>query len=573
MENQIIPHVQGNVLSLAIKLQTETVTVDNGHVTKTYTDFVPNPNFPVTVLLASGLFSKKLTATMDGNVAHITDNGTLHIGKYSIEILCRDSYCNRMRFKKDAVVRVYDLTREADIPEGIEFSSETHWLTGAVFIAYGGSGGGGIAEETDPVFSASPAAGITQAIIAYWNAKQEAIGDLGQIRAGAAAGATALQPGALDGYATSDAVNRAIGRIQAAIDELMGADDVTVAINTFREIVAFLDSVENTETLAGIIAGLNTAIAAKYTKPETGIPASDLAQAVRNLLALAGTAVQPSALNGKMPLVVEITQTSNGGTVTCSANKTYAEIIAAVAAGRTVVAKSGHFVLPLVSADESEVVFASFPYYDEKHVFMYSIDEHNACFAYDYTLANVAFSGSYNDLDDTPDNLSDFNNDMGFARNIYGRLTNGSFYKGTYSGGQWRYEANAVTPATGVLYIDVADNVSYVWSGSTFVRIDEEPEQDLTVPVVTVSATGDVSQALNPNTFYKFGSVDSLDLTLVAGTGLVVYFGRFSTSANWGGTGLTVPNGVTEGANNPTVEASKTYEFNIMDNVLLLMEV
>ena len=96
---------------------------------------------------------------------------------------------------------------------------------------------------------------------------------------------------------------------------------------------------------------------------------------------------------------------------------------------------------------------------------------------------------------------------------------------------------------------------------------------DLETPSVTVSATGDVSQALNPNTFYRFGAVDSLDLTLVAGTGLVVYFGRFSTSANWGGTGLTVPSGVTEGANNPTVEASKTYEFNIMDNVLLLMEV
>lgn len=169
MENQIIPHVQGNVLSLAIKLQTETVTVDNGHVTKTYTDFVPNPNFPVTVLLASGMTCKKLTATMDGNVAHITDNGTLHIGKYSIEILCRDENGNRMRFKKDAVVRVYDLTREADIPEGIEFSSETHWLTGAVFIAYGGSGGG-IGEETDPIFSASPAAGITTEDIARWNA-------------------------------------------------------------------------------------------------------------------------------------------------------------------------------------------------------------------------------------------------------------------------------------------------------------------------------------------------------------------------------------------------------------------
>lgn len=427
MENQIIPHVQGNVLSLAIPLQTETVTVENGRVTKTYTDFMPNPNLPVTVLLASGLFSKKLTATMDGNVAHITDNGTLRIGKYSIEVLCRDENCNRMRFKKDAVVRVYDLTREADIPEGIEFSSETHWLTGAVFIAYGGSGGG--AEETDPVFSASPAAGITQEDIDNWDSK--------------------------------------------------------------------------------------------YDKPSTGIPKTDLASDVQTSLGKADTAVQPE--QGKGLFSGSYDDLSNKPTI--PAAQVQSDWNASSGMGE------------ILNKPE---------------------------------LADVATSGSYNDLEDTPDNLSDFNNDMGFARNIYGRLTNGSFYKGTYSGGQWIYKNTAVTPETGVLYIDVADNVSYVWSGSAFVRVDEEQTE---TPSVTVSATGDVSQALNPNTFYSFGAVDSLDLTLVAGTGLVVYFGRFSTSANWGGTGLTVPNGVTEGANNPSVEASKTYEFNIMDNVLLLMEV
>ena len=47
--------------------------------------------------------------------------------------------------------------------------------------------------ETDPVFSGSPAAEITQADINNWNAKQSAIGDLEDIRQGAAAGATAIQ--------------------------------------------------------------------------------------------------------------------------------------------------------------------------------------------------------------------------------------------------------------------------------------------------------------------------------------------------------------------------------------------
>ena len=44
------------------------------------------------------------------------------------------------------------------------------------------------------------------------------------------------------------------------------------------------------------VTGLVAALAAKYEKPGTGIPAADLAAAVQNLLTLAGTAVQPGSL-------------------------------------------------------------------------------------------------------------------------------------------------------------------------------------------------------------------------------------------------------------------------------------
>lgn len=54
-------------------------------------------------------------------------------------------------------------------------------------------GGGGIAVETDPIFSASPAASITDAKKAEWDGKQDAIADLATIRSGAEKGATALQ--------------------------------------------------------------------------------------------------------------------------------------------------------------------------------------------------------------------------------------------------------------------------------------------------------------------------------------------------------------------------------------------
>ena len=60
-------------------------------------------------------------------------------------------------------------------------------------IANGEIGSGGITSETDPIFSASPAASITEDKKTEWDNKQDAISDLDTIRSGAEKGATALQ--------------------------------------------------------------------------------------------------------------------------------------------------------------------------------------------------------------------------------------------------------------------------------------------------------------------------------------------------------------------------------------------
>ena len=106
------------------------------------------------------------------------------------------------------------------------------------------------------------------------------------------------------------------------------------------------------------------------------------------------------------------------------------------------------------------------------------------------------------------------------------------------------------------------------------------PSADVVTPLVTVSSTGDVTQALDADKFYKFGEVDSLALTLTApdscadGTvPMVIYAGKFTASANWGGTKLSIPATVTEAANNDEVEAGKTYEFSITDNIIVVKEV
>lgn len=167
----VIPIVQGNLLRLGIALQVVKITSVEGVVDKQVEDFVPNPNFPVRVLLTRGSMVCEFTATMEGNVAVIEDKGTVHVGKYALTVLCRDDDGNPMRFKQKDAVNIVDLTADAGIVPGAEFETGTQWLDGAVFLSLTAEGGGGgISEETDPIFSASPAAGITAEDIARWNA-------------------------------------------------------------------------------------------------------------------------------------------------------------------------------------------------------------------------------------------------------------------------------------------------------------------------------------------------------------------------------------------------------------------
>ena len=60
---------------------------------------------------------------------------------------------------------------------------------------------------------------------------------------------------------TADALTAALNRIQGAIDALVGEDDVTQAIDTFNEVIAFLSGVTNNETLIAKLQELQNAIA------------------------------------------------------------------------------------------------------------------------------------------------------------------------------------------------------------------------------------------------------------------------------------------------------------------------
>jgi hypothetical protein len=67
--------------------------------------------------------------------------------------------------------------------------TKQQWTHGQL---YDGSKSDTSLNETDPVFSASPAASITEANKQAWSNKQDAISDLTNIRTGASKGATAV---------------------------------------------------------------------------------------------------------------------------------------------------------------------------------------------------------------------------------------------------------------------------------------------------------------------------------------------------------------------------------------------
>lgn len=95
---------------------------------------------------------------------------------------------------------------------------------------------------------------------------------------------------------------------------------------------------------------------------------------------------------------------------------------------------------------------------------------------------------------------------------------------------------------------------------------------DKVTTLVEVTSTGDVTQALDSGKFYRFGEVDSLTLTFTApSAGMGMWGGKFTASANW--SALGIPATIDEAAGNDTIAGGKTYEFNVLDNIIVVKEV
>ena len=140
--------VQGNVMRLAIPLTLRTLEKVGDEIEATDTDFIPTGDVTVELCKNNGLVKKTLDVEMRGNIAVITDKGTLPVGIYSLTILCNDDYGNPYRFKETPIVQIVDETKEAGITAPAEYEVGTWYLNPAIYLAMKGEDGVGIADIT-----------------------------------------------------------------------------------------------------------------------------------------------------------------------------------------------------------------------------------------------------------------------------------------------------------------------------------------------------------------------------------------------------------------------------------------
>lgn len=131
--NAKIKAVRGNTLTLSIPLQDKTWRVVDGVRTAETTDFAPLDTDEVSVVIKSAYKSVTLDAEVSGNIVTVTDNGTLPVGCFGIEINVKRASGDVRRYYNSCELHVVEQTRDAGIEDGTEFDVTTHTLDAAIF--------------------------------------------------------------------------------------------------------------------------------------------------------------------------------------------------------------------------------------------------------------------------------------------------------------------------------------------------------------------------------------------------------------------------------------------------------
>lgn len=173
--------------------------------------------------------------------------------------------------------------------------------------------GGGVTTETDPIFSASAAAKITDGNISTWNGKQDKISDLESIRSGAAKGATAIQQHqSLEGY-------------------VKDSDLASVAKSGSYNDLSNKPTIPSAVTEATVSGWGFTKNQGTYVKPSSGIPLGDLDDSAQESIGKGAEAYGymlqlNAAINGKQDKIADLDTIRSGAALGATALQEHQDI-------------------------------------------------------------------------------------------------------------------------------------------------------------------------------------------------------------------------------------------------------
>ena len=359
------------------------------------------------------------------------------------------------------------------------------------------------------------------------------------------------------------AINQSVQSLQTQLNTLVSGN-ASSAVESFNEIVAFLEGIKDNQALDSIIASIEQQIAGKmdnvtlaavatsgnyndlsnkptiptavtestisgwgftkntgtYSKPSGGIPKSDLASSVQTSLGKADTALQ--SYTETDPTVPSWAKAASKPTYTASE-------VGAVPTTRKVNGKALSSDITLSASDVS-------------------------------ALPNTTV---------IPTKVSQLTNDSNFTSNT-GTIT-GITMNGASKGTSGVVNLGTVITA----HQDISGKQDKLVSGTNIKTINGtsllgsgnvEIDTNLSTPIVNHGTSG-TSFALTPNVFHRWGTVSSLSLTLATPSDQTIlneYMFEFVSGST--ATSLTLPSTV-KWTSGLTIEPNKTYQVSIIDNL------
>ena len=127
-----IKGVEGNPLNINVVMNEILHHLSDGVMETETVDFYPDTTKPVRAYLDSVTARRQYcpSVAVSGNTVYLSANNVT-AGVYTLTIICTDTNGKTRRFKSDACIEIYDITRAAEVAE--EFDSEQYTINGVFY--------------------------------------------------------------------------------------------------------------------------------------------------------------------------------------------------------------------------------------------------------------------------------------------------------------------------------------------------------------------------------------------------------------------------------------------------------